>query len=164
MPTQLFDELPIEPTPGQANRLKADRSGAAARKRRQRARDRQKARGVALEVVTDNAHPVTSQLELVLSRPEAEPSRDEITPETALLVRAFHRLAVAGVEVNYESLKWALDDIVREGGAQIFDAGRFLESAVERGALPKFRSNQWAVIPRSTLERLMRENGLKQAS
>ena len=159
----LFDDQPLEElTPALANRLAAKRAGDAERQRRKRARD--KAGAAPLAVVTDADERVTPQLSFELSRAINEPSRDELTPELQMMVRAFHRLAVAGIAVDHESLVWALDELARADGLHIFNARRYLESAIERRVIPTFSGNQWATVPRATLERLMRDNKIKVAS
>ena len=160
----LFDDFPLdELTPAVANRLQATRDGARDRKRRQRAREKTGAE--TLVVVTDADLGVTTQLQFEMSRAQSDASRDEeITPELTMMVRAFHRLALEGIAVDHESLVWALDELAKADGLHIFNARRYLESAIERRVIPTFSGNQWATVPRLTLERLMRENRIKVAS
>ncbi len=97
-----------------------------------------------------------------MSREEPQVSREEeadvtpkITPEFRLVLRAVAQLSQEGIEVEmapHRELLRALDNQARLDGAQIFNAALFLESALERGAVPRYDPTKKATIPLAWIE------------
>lgn len=150
MQNLLFDEAPapVEPSPAQLQKQAKKREVDKLRQRRCRERHRTK------KSVTLRPQHVTP---FSVSRDEPNLSRspEVVTPEVRLLLDAFGQLSEEGVAFNRPSLLRALDDQAQGAGLDIFNAKGFLESAFERGALPRFEGTDWVSIPREVLQMLL---------
>lgn len=150
MQEKLFDESPpVEPTPAQLQSRAKNREVDRLRQKRHRAKKRDR----SPENVTDMREIVTlftsSSVEAQLPPAEVE----AINFEMRLLLAALGTLSDA--EANRSSLLRALDNVARDEGIDIFHAARFLDGAIERGALPRLERVEWVSIPRPLLAQLL---------
>lgn len=96
-----------------------------------------------------------AEIEAKLRELSPESADDLITLEMRFLLSAFEHLADVGESANRVSVCRALDQVARAENMDIFHAGRFLDGAIERGALPRLDSVEWVSIPREMLARLL---------
>lgn len=164
----LFDEqiTPVPASPAMEQKQGKKREVDRLRQRRCRDRKRLKKAGKPADV-TPILQTVTLFSESRESETASRPGAPfEPSPELSLLLGAFGRLPLdcnpfqseeSAAQFRGEVLR-ALDAEAREAGILLMDAGKFLDSAFERGAIPKFAPAQWITVPRDVLHSVLSDS------
>jgi hypothetical protein len=167
MQQSLFDDSPVEllsPSPAQQEEARFEEQRAAHKRevdrlRQQRHRAR-KRKGVTVAGSTVTLEKM-SRTGVEMSRFQQSSAGKNVrdTPELRILLDTFFEVAESGEEPTRPQIERALDRRAKAEGVHIFNAGRFLDAAFERGALPRFEGVEWVQIPRELLTLLMESDG-----
>jgi hypothetical protein len=161
----LFEEPPetvqISPAQTQAQLYEQER---LARKREAQNRRQRRCRQAKRDRKHQASGGQVSHPQAEVSRPPVEMSRSELpgeidTPELRLLLDAFAVLSQAELPATRGNIARALDQSAQVAGVVLLDSSRFLDSAYERGRLPKFSGEQWVTVPAEVLSFLLKANG-----